>query len=317
MVHVERSDFVRAILDNLKAIVYLTTNIIFVVAIVIANKKALTTYGFAFPVALTWLHTVFTAVGMQLLCSCGLFDKKTITIKQSLPVAATYVGFVVLNNLSIQLNTVGTYQILKIGITPVLVLIEVLFYKKYPSLLVTVSVIVLVAGVTMATVSTDVGAGTAWGLGVGLGSTIISALYQIWAGVKQKEYEVNGLQLLHQCTPVAAALLAVLVPFLEPVGWPDAGPGTILGYTMTLPAFGWILGSSVLGLLVTMTTFLMIGATSSLTYNVAGHVKSVLIVGSGIILFSDPVTLKKVFGLILAMSGIVIYTQCKMMEAKK
>ena len=34
-----------------------------------------------------------------------------------------------------------------------------------------------------------------------------------------------------------------------------------------------ILLSAVLGLLVSLSTFLVIGATSSLTYNVIGHVK--------------------------------------------
>lgn len=35
--------------------------------------------------------------------------------------------------------------------------------------------------------------------------------------------------------------------------------------------------SAVLGLLVSLSTFLVIGATSSLSYNVIGHVKTVII----------------------------------------
>ena len=38
-----------------------------------------------------------------------------------------------------------------------------------------------------------------------------TALYQIWAGSKQKELGLGSMQLLHQYVPLAAALLAVLV----------------------------------------------------------------------------------------------------------
>jgi solute carrier family 35 protein E3 len=39
------------------------------------------------------------------------------------------------------------------------------------------------------------------GLGVGLGATLVTALYQILAGTKQKELKANSTQLLHQYTP--------------------------------------------------------------------------------------------------------------------
>ena len=45
------------------------------------------------------------------------------------------------------------------------------------------------------------------------------------------------------------------------------------GYHYTGAAVVAILLSAVLGLLVSLSTFLVIGATSSLTYNVIGHVK--------------------------------------------
>lgn len=44
------------------------------------------------------------------------------------------------------------------------------------------------------------------GLGVGLGATLVTALYQILAGTKQKELKANSTQLLHQYTPQVRAL---------------------------------------------------------------------------------------------------------------
>ena len=56
------------------------------------------------------------------------------------------------------------------------------------------------------------------GILVGVLSTIIAGLYQVWTGTKQAALAVNGNQLLQQVSPAAAALLAVLVPMFEPLG---------------------------------------------------------------------------------------------------
>ena len=82
------------------------------------------------------------------------------------------------------------------------------------------------------------------------------------------------MQLLHQYSPIAALMLGVMVPIFEPLGLQSRGPGTLLGYEYSLPAIVAILISSLLGLLVSLSTFLVIGATSSLTYNVVGATPS-------------------------------------------
>ncbi len=70
-----------------------------------------------------------------------------------------------------------------------------------------------------------------------------------------------------------------------------------------------ILISAALGLLVSLSTFLVIGATSSLTYNVVGHIKTVIILSGGCIFFGDSMPPKKLFGIGIAMIGIIWYTQ--------
>ena len=70
---------------------------------------------------------------------------------------------------------------------------------------------------------------------------------QVWIGTKQKELEAGSMQLMHQYTPWATGLLAVLVPVFEPVGFLDPAPGTILGYSYTFISSAAILGSAVSG----------------------------------------------------------------------
>ncbi len=233
---------------------------------------------------------------------------------QVLPLAAAYVGYVVLNNLSLKLNTVGFYQISKICIMPTLIGIEIALFGKYPSHKVLAAVVLVCLGVALATV-TDHGLSTnLLGLVVGLSAILVTAMYQVWAGSKQKELQTGSMQLLHQYTPIAAVMLAILVPVLEPIGTFEAVPDehTIVGFNYTLGSITAIAISSVLGLLVSLSTFLVIGATSSLTYNIVGHLKTVTILTGGCFLFGDTMTVSKLSGVTLAMAGIAWYSHMQL-----
>ena len=72
-----------------------------------------------------------------------------------LPLAAAFVGYVVLWNLSLQLNPVGFYQLAKIAITPAVLAIEAVFYAKRPTRLELTAVGILCVGITLATVTDD------------------------------------------------------------------------------------------------------------------------------------------------------------------
>jgi solute carrier family 35 protein E3 len=301
----------------LLTVAYGLTNLSSVVMIVVANKMVLFTHKFSFVVTLTFLHSLFTAVGMAAMAAGGLFTVKPISPRHSVPIAAVYVGFIVFNNLSIQINPLGFYQMSKLAITPVVVAIEWLAYGKTVSARVLGSIAVLLVGITLCSVTDSQVSSNLQGILAAIAAVLVASLYQVWAGTKQKELGLNGMQLLQQVSPMSVGLLAFLIPILEPVGWRDPRPGTILGYTFTTKAVSWILISSALGLVVTLSTFLFIGATSSLTYNVVGHLKTLLIVAAGVLMFGEEIGLKKGLGLITAVAGIVWYTNIRMEETRK
>ncbi len=175
---------------------------------------------------------------------------------------------------------------MKIAIAPTVVVMEYFMFNKLPSRLMLVAVFIVCAGITGATVSDNVAINNMQGLLVGFGATLVTALYQIWAGSKQKELQANSSQLLHAYTPHATWLLGGLVPLFENVGWSNpSDPDTLLGYRYTGEAVFAIVLSAVLGILVSLTTFLVIGATSSLTYNIVGHLKTVIILTGGVFIF--------------------------------
>jgi solute carrier family 35 protein E3 len=190
---------------------------------------------------------------MVAMAAAGMFPIKKLPVSKSAPVAAAYVGFIVFNNLSIKYNTVGFYQIAKIMITPVVVVIEYFAYGKTVSREKGFAIALLMFGITVATVSDSQVASNPLGLVVAAAAVLSSALYQVWAGSKQKELGVNGNQLLHQVSPSAVLMLAVLIPVLEPVGsFSKREAGTLVGFNFSQGAVLWILFSSCLGLVVTL-----------------------------------------------------------------
>ncbi|GLC35896.1 hypothetical protein PLESTF_001237400 [Pleodorina starrii] len=323
---------------NLKALTYGIMNVVSASGIVFANKAVFQTYGFHFTYALTWIHTVFTLVGMRVFATGGMFSVKAISQRRLVPLAAAYVAYIVLCNLSLKVNTVGFYQVMKIAVAPTVIALELLMFRRVPPLRIVASVMVVCVGIGVATVTDSQMASNLVGIGVGVGATVMTALYQIWAGSKQRELKASSMQLLHAYTPQATLMLGILVPLCEPVGWtavaaaaaaapgadaaavaaaaaappPQRPPGSLLAYHYTPAAVAAILISAVLGLLVSLSTFLVIGATSSLTYNVVGHLKTVIILTGGCLFFGDAMPAKKLLGVCIAMGGIVWYTQQKL-----
>ncbi|KAL6784769.1 hypothetical protein ACKKBF_B03135 [Auxenochlorella protothecoides x Auxenochlorella symbiontica] len=297
-------------------VAYGLLNVVSATGIVFANKAVFSVVKFSFTYALTFIHTLFTLAGMHVFLRFGIFERKTVPRRKMLPLAAAYVGYIVLCNLNLNLNPVGFYQITKIAVAPAVLAIEAVAYGKRASPAVGGAVALVCAGVGLATVTDPQIASNAAGLGAGFGSVAATAMYQIWAGVKQKELGLGSMQLLHQYVPLAAAMLGGLVLLLEPVGLLAPGPGTLLGFHYTPGGLATIAVSAALGLLVNLSTFLVIGATSSLTYNVVGHVKTVLILSGGVAFFGDVMPAKKMAGIGVAMLGIIWYSHIKLREAK-
>ncbi|BDA44650.1 Solute carrier family 35 member E3 [Coccomyxa sp. Obi] len=304
--------------NQMKAVLYILLNVGSGTSIVFANKVVLSVYKFHFVYALTLIHTAVTMVGMWSFAGIGLYQRKPLKARQILPLAAAFVGYIVFWNLSLQLNSVGFYQLSKILIAPAIIIIEAVWFSKLPSRLELAAVALLCIGVTLATVSDSEVTANLPGLLMSGLAIWTTSIYQIWAGSKQKEYQVSSMQLMDNYCPYAAGLLCVLVPIFEPLGFNSmlntSQEDTLLNYNYTPAIVGAIALTAVLGLLVSLSTFLVIGATSSLTYNVMGHLKTVIILAGGFVLFDEAMPPKKLAGVLCALGGIIWYSGLKMQQ---
>ncbi len=120
----------------------LVTNVAVAISIIQINKYIYT--EFEFPnMTLTFTHFVVTFLGLAVCHRGGMFKHVEIPVVKMLPMAVTFCGFVVLTNISLQFNTVGTYQCIKTMTLPIVMIISTLFYKQSYSIRVKLSIVSL------------------------------------------------------------------------------------------------------------------------------------------------------------------------------
>lgn len=84
---------------------------------------------------------------------------------------------------------------------------------------------------------------------------------------------------------------------------------------MTAMASGAIAISAMLAFLVNISTFMIIGKMSAITYNVAGHAKLCFVLAMGYILFDNKFSWLNVFGVCIAIIGVIAYSVIRMLPA--
>lgn len=127
--------------SNVRIAFGVAANILSAISIVFLNKTIYVSYNFP-SMTLTLVHFVVTSFSLQVCAWLDVFSPKRIALSSVLPLSCSFCGFVVFTNLSLQYNTVGTYQLAKAMTTPVILFIQTLFYSKptsIPIILTTVS----------------------------------------------------------------------------------------------------------------------------------------------------------------------------------
>ncbi|KAK8991136.1 hypothetical protein V6N11_062160 [Hibiscus sabdariffa] len=277
----------------------LTFNFFVAIAIIFMNKWVLKNAGFQFPVLLSFIHYVVTLALIAVLNVLSLIPASpplksaplfTLGLTMSLCTG--------LANVSLKYNSIGFYQMAKIAVTPTIVLVEYLWYKKKVSLLKAVALAVVSIGVAVATV-TDLQFNL-FGASVAFSWVIPSALSKIlWSSLQQRE-NWTALALMWKTTPISLFCLLVMIPMMDPPG--------ALSYNWNFINTSMILTSGVFGFLLQWSGALALGATSAISHVVLGQFKTcVLLLGNYYIFGSNPGT-TSVCGAIAAIAGMSYYT---------
>eukprot|EP00249_Psilotum_nudum_P003951 c17462_g1_i1 orf=1-861(-) len=280
--------------SNLGTVGALSLSVISSVAIVICNKALLSNFSFNFATTLTSWHLLVTFFSLYVAQLLKLFENKP-----SDP--GTVMGFGVLNGISVGLlnlclgfNSVGFYQMTKLAIIPCTVLLETLFFGKRFSHHIQLSLIVLLIGVGIATI-TDLQLNALGSLisVLAIGTTCVA---QIMTNTIQKRFMVSSTQLLYQSCPYQATTLFIMGPFLDGLLTKE----NVFAFKYTTLVLLFIILSCLIAVSVNFSTFLVLGKTSPVSYQVLGHLKTCLVLGFGYILLHNPFSWQNVFGIAIA-----------------
>lgn len=294
---------------NVVGLFFFLLNIFSSVLIIIVNKQLMnkTGYGFHYATTLCGLHYLTTFLTSKL-TSWALSnenDQKKPPPKIPLTDVAVYTLFSDLSivglNLSLLFNTVGFYQITKLAIIPVSCAIEFLLLQKIFNNRIISSIGVVLLGVGLSTVS-EVSLN-------GIGSVVAAiacvstATQQVLIGHLQRKHSIGSNELIQVTSPIQAVSLLVLGPFVDEVLVGDFP----WSYEFHVPSMVFLLGSCLLAAMVNISQFFVIGRFSAVTFQVVGHVKTVVVLFFGWFLFNDVITWKSFFGMCLAVVGMVMY----------
>lgn len=286
--------------ERLTLCLYLVFNVISVVGVVAVNKMLYNApYNFRFPSTLMVFHFFCTWLFVVGARCAGWFESKRIETSSYVKLGLAQAGSVGFVNLSLMLNKVGMYQLLKFTNVLVIAAMEFFWKGKTYSGPIYISLVALVAGVTVATVS-DV-AGTPLGVFYGCLASLSTAVYQILNKSIQTDFEVKSMQLLEYEQPFTA-LWSVFFAFFTD----DLTALAQYEFNMTNSALLLLSGFFAFG--VNVTCYLIIGKSSPVTYSVVGHVKTVGILVFGLFVLKEQMEPKTAFGLAVAFCAIVAYT---------
>ncbi|XP_046286644.1 solute carrier family 35 member E3 isoform X3 [Marmota monax] len=123
-------------------------NLLVSICIVFLNKWIYVHHGFP-NISLTLVHFMVTWLGLYICQKLDIFAPKTLPPTKLLLLALSFCGFVVFTNLSLQNNTIGTYQLAKAMTTPVIIAIQTFCYQKSFSTRIKLTLIPITLGVIL------------------------------------------------------------------------------------------------------------------------------------------------------------------------
>ncbi|KAL9233870.1 hypothetical protein vseg_008807 [Gypsophila vaccaria] len=297
--------------EKLGTVGALSLSVVSSVSIVICNKALMSTLGFKFATTLTSWHLLVTFCSLHVALKLRFFEHKAFERR-------AVIGFGILNgisigllNLSLGFNSVGFYQMTKLAIIPCTVFLETAFLQKKFSRSIQGSLGVLLLGVGIATV-TDLQL-NALGSFLSFLAVLTTCVAQIMTNTIQKKFKVSSTQLLYQSSPYQAATLLFSGPFLDKLLTNE----NVFAFNYTTQVVFFIILSCSISVSVNFSTFLVIGKTSPVTYQVLGHLKTCLVLAFGYILLRDPFSWRNILGILIALVGMILYSYYCTRETQK
>mmetsp|Transcript_62262 Transcript_62262/g.103480 ORF Transcript_62262/g.103480 Transcript_62262/m.103480 type:complete len:352 (-) Transcript_62262:179-1234(-) len=292
----------------LESFAYLSFNFASAVGVIFVNKALFSHFSFSFTTALTSFHYVSNAVGLELLAACGVFSKRSSPLSGRLLLLAIVVGMApALNNLSLLLNSLGFYQVVKLLVTPCIVVLERMLYGARMSTSRAAALLVVCIGVGVACVN-DMSINIAGSLAAAAWVPAAAVYKVLWSRIAKEEAWAT-LPLMQRVLPLSTCATLLMVPLIDPPG--------LFEFQWTFDRMLLVALSGVSAFFVNWSGFLVMGACSALTHTVLGQLKACVIILGGWLLFDQRYPPKSIFGASMAIIAMVAYVRANLQESRQ
>ncbi|KAG8642935.1 UDP-rhamnose/UDP-galactose transporter 6 [Manihot esculenta] len=281
-------------------------NVVTSVGIILVNKALMATYGFSFATTLTGLHFATTTLLTVILRWLGYIQASHLPLPELLKFVLFANFSIVGMNVSLMWNSVGFYQIAKLSMIPVSCFLEVVLDKVRYSRDTKLSIAVVLLGVAVCTV-TDVSV-NAKGFIAAVVAIWSTSLQQYYVHFLQQRYSLGSFNLLGHTAPAQAVSLLLVGPFLD--YWLTEKRVDAYAYSFTSVLF--IILSCTIAVGTNLSQFICIGRFTAVSFQVLGHMKTILVLILGFIFFGkEGLNLQVVVGMIIAVAGMIWYGNAK------
>ncbi|KAF4584491.1 triose-phosphate transporter [Ophiocordyceps camponoti-floridani] len=287
---------------------YIANWIFFSNLTILFNKWILDSAGFRYPILLTCWHLVFSVFATQILArTTTLLDSRhklpmtpRLYLRTICPIGLFYSGSLVCSNLVYLYLSVAFIQMLK-SAAPVAVLFASWAWRVAdPSLDALVNVLVIVAGVALASFGE-------------IQFSLIGFLYQlggiVFEAVRIVMIQVmlsgQGLNMdpivgLYYYAPVCAGMNILVALFTEipRFKWEDAAS---VGFFM-------LLLNALIAFMLNIASVFLIGKTSGLVMTLSGILKNILLIVVSVIIWRTEITPLQGVGYTIALAGLTYYS---------
>mmetsp|Transcript_49271 Transcript_49271/g.157786 ORF Transcript_49271/g.157786 Transcript_49271/m.157786 type:complete len:323 (+) Transcript_49271:162-1130(+) len=302
-------------MSNLAVVSTVVGNIASSVCLVLTNKYVYQTLGLPYAATISAFHYLVCFILFKGASLQGFVEQKSLSGWDLVRITVVTGGSTALSNLSLQLNSVGFFQIMKLCVTPVTVTIQYVFYTQTTSMKTLYALGATLVGVGIATV-TDVELNLV-GTIVACMSCIVTVLQHIWAGRMMKQYDMSSMQYNMAHMHTAFLMLIIIGPGVDYLATNGKFSLLQLHEDGSTAGYSFILLSCVLAAAQNWNSFLLIKLTSAVTYQVVGHLKNILVISGGFILFGYPLQYDNLSGIAVALGGVIWYTNVKLAERSK
>ncbi|XP_010530127.1 PREDICTED: UDP-galactose transporter 2 [Tarenaya hassleriana] len=277
-------------------------NVVTSVGIIMVNKALMATYGFSFATTLTGLHFATTTLMTAILRCLGYIQPSHLPFTELLKFILFANFSIVGMNVSLMWNSVGFYQIAKLSMIPVSCLLEVVFDKIRYSRDTKLSIGLVLLGVGVCTI-TDVSVNTK-GVIAAFIAVWSTSLQQYYVHYLQRKYALSSFNLLGHTAPAQAGTLLIVGPILD--YW--LTNKRVDKYDYNLVSTMFVVLSCTIAIGTNLSQFICIGRFTAVSFQVLGHMKTILVLIMGFFFFGrEGLNLHVVIGMVIAVLGMIWY----------